>query len=94
MSDRLTDAELDRLEEARSLATIPGPWAADGAMVVSMGDGIFPRYCHFAQDDTDAYYIAAAHNALPALLAEVREHRAREAAHRAALDALVDGDGR
>ena len=88
MSDRLTDAELDRLEELHVAAT-PGVWRPEGADVsADIGD-----VCYDA-DDIDAETIAAAHNALPALLAEVREHRAREAAHRATLDALVDGDGR
>lgn len=88
MSDRLTDAELDRLEELHAAAT-RGPWLSDGADVTSDAGDV----CYDA-DDCDAYYIASAHNALPALLAEVRECRAREAARRAALDALVDGDGR
>lgn len=66
MSDRLTDAELDRLEGlARNPLGLPTARLHDALL-----------------------------RALPALLAEVREHRAREAAHRAALDALVDGDGR
>lgn len=47
-----------------------------------------------AGGDYVARLAVAAYNALPALLAELREHRAREAAHRAALDTLVDGDDR
>lgn len=66
MTDRLTDAEMDRLERLiRSQRGLPTTRVMDAMLI-----------------------------ALPALLAELREHRAREAAHRAALDALVDGDDR
>lgn len=73
MSDRLTDAELDALEELHAAAT-PGAWRPEGADVSADAGDV----CYDA-DDTDAYYIASAHNALPALLAEVREHRAMRA---------------
>ena len=66
MTDRLTDADLDRLER---LARNPL-----GMSTMRVHDVLL-------------------RGALP-LIAEVREHRAREAARRAALDALVDGDGR
>ncbi|MFL0459115.1 hypothetical protein ACH0CA_01360 [Kytococcus sedentarius] len=59
----------------------------DGGEVVAVLD-------YDAGGDYVARLAVAAHGTLPALLAEVREHRAREAARRAALDALVDGDGR
>lgn len=66
MTDRLTDAELDRLE---AMAADPWPWELND-------------------------FVDAMLHEVPALLAEVREHRAREAAHRVALDVLVDGDDR
>ena len=103
MSDRLTDAELDRLEELHAAAT-PGPWdesefrnrneidGPGGVPVLEAGPDGLESSVKFSSHD-QAVTIAA-RNALPALVAEVREHRAREAAHRAALDALVDGDDR
>lgn len=83
MSDRLTDAELDRLEELHADAR-PGSlrFGELGVIVESPGNRAF------------ASLIGATLNALPVLIAELREHRARETAHRAALDTLVDGDGR
>ena len=83
MTNRLTDAELDRLEELH----------------LHVGDGrvVPPRVYDFdpySPNEIQLAFDLSAHACIPALLAEVREHRAREAAHRAALDALVDGDGR
>ena len=94
MSDRLTDAELDRLEGLHAAAT-PGPWESDvwgDVTVCPPGEHIV--IAEAPGNQVHAGLIVAARNALPALLAEVREHRAREAARRAALDALVDGDDR
>ena len=93
MSDRLTDEYLDQLDALRSEAT-PGPWEADRrGGVTAIFEGM-TEVISESSDQVHADLIADAHNALPALLAEVREHRAREAARRAALDTLVDGDDR
>ena len=83
MSDRLTDEDLDRLEELH----------------LHVGDGrvVPPRVYDFdpySSSEVQRAFDLSAHACIPALLAEVREHRAREAAHRAALDKLVDGAGR
>lgn len=110
MSDRLTDEELDRLEGLHAAATPgpwkPSEYGSaneidgDGAHAVLEGGPVnCMAYCYGGSSvvefsEEDHAVTIAAHNALPALLAELREHRAREAAHRAALDALVDGDGR
>ena len=110
MSDRLTDAELDHLEEVLSPREVGWEPSAltvhheamyqdytngpDSVVVREDGGEIVAVMDYDAGGDYVARLSAAARNALPALLAEVREHRAREAAHRAALDALVDGGDR
>lgn len=110
MSDRLTDTELDRLEEVLSPRQVGWEPSAltvhtesryqdytngpDSIVVREDGGEIVAVMDFDAGGDYVARLSAAARNALPALLAEVREHRAREAARRAALDILVDGDGR
>jgi hypothetical protein len=86
---RLTDNDLDALEAAHKAAT-PGEWTVemDGPDDDdSPCDVVIPeinRILHstewadpedFEQDVANAEAIAAAHNALPALLAEVRELR-------------------
>lgn len=101
MSDRLTDAELDQLEALHAAAT-PAPWdesefrnrnEIDGpgdVPVLEAGSDGLESSVKFSSHD-QALTIAA-RNALPALLAELRKHRAVEAVHMTALDALVDGD--
>lgn len=93
MTDRLTDAEMDRLEGLHAAAT-PGQWESDVWGDVTANSEVGPVVISVFSHRMNGELIAAARNALPALIAEVREHRAREAAHRAALDTLVDGDGR
>lgn len=77
MRTQLTDAELARLEGLAGKAT-PGPWA-------EMNSGVFPmvygpngeRVCRTVDKAEDSVYIAAACNAAPALVAEVRRLRDR-----------------
>ena len=84
----LTDAELERLEELASGAT-PGPWA-------EMNRGLYPmvygpngeRVCRSVDSKNDTIYIAAACNAVPQLVAEVRRLRAELAQLCAAEDDL------
>ncbi len=86
MSERLSDDDLDRLDELEDAAA-PGPWFAK---VYIYGPSERVRVTSPSDDDeyntadevlvADAEFIAAAREALPALLAEVREHRAREVA--------------
>ena len=81
---RLTDNELDALEAALAKAT-PGEWKATtysnyaGWAVYAPGAGcIAERWYSTGQQDEiprNDLFIAIAHNALPALLAEVRELR-------------------
>jgi hypothetical protein len=84
---RLTDNELDALEAAHKAAT-PGEWAAHRNTVFSdlrVGDSFIGDFCasvFFTGGNDDqqlsfdnANIAAIAHNALPALLAEVRELR-------------------
>jgi len=81
---RLTDNELDALEAALAKAT-PGEWEATtysnyaGWAVYAPGAGcIAERWYSTGQQDEiprNDLFIAIAHNALPALLAEVRDLR-------------------
>jgi hypothetical protein len=81
---RLTDNDLDALEAALAKAT-PGEWEATtysnyaGWAVYAPGAGcIAERWYSTGQQDEiprNDLFIAIAHNALPALLAEVRELR-------------------
>ena len=83
---RLTDNELDALEAALAKAT-PGEWKATtysnyaGWAVYAPGAGcIAERWYSTGQQDEiprNDLFIALAHNALPALLAEVRDLRRR-----------------
>ena len=83
---RLTDNELDALEAALAKAT-PGEWKATtysnyaGWAVYAPGAGcIAERWYSTGQQDEiprNDLFIAIAHNALPALLAEVRDLRRR-----------------
>jgi hypothetical protein len=91
MSERLTDAELSELERLDREAT-PGPWDTDletsaGRCWVDsrrhqnmLAEPLFnvrpPSARHMEQRERDASFIAAARNALPKLLAEIRELRA------------------
>ncbi len=80
MSSTLTDAELARLEELAEKAT-PRPWA-------EMNRGLYPmvygpngeRVCRSVDSKNDTIYIAAACNAVPSLVAEVRRLRAENEA--------------
>ena len=82
--ERLTNNELDALEAALAKAT-PGEWEATtysnyaGWAVYAPGAGcIAERWYSTGQQDEiprNDLFIAIAHNALPALLAEVRELR-------------------
>jgi len=76
MNARLTDEEIAELERLERKATA-GPWL-DTGRYVSGGDGgqIVVNDKHI--DSVDQALIAAARNALPKLLAEVRELRARD----------------
>lgn len=78
MSTQLTDADLARLEELAGKAT-PGPWETvmDFGVGCPSGDGPVPLKVCMADEKNDARYIAAACNATPALVAEVRRLRAR-----------------
>ena len=104
MSDRLDDAELDRLEGLHAAAT-PGPWKpseygsaneidSDGtASVLEGGPVNCMAYCYGGSSvvefsEEDHAVTIAARNALPTLLAELRKHRVVEAVHMAAL--IVD----
>jgi hypothetical protein len=81
---RLTDNELDALEAAHKAAT-PGEWEATtysnyaGWCVYAPGAGCIAErwYATGTQDEIprNDLFIALAHNALPALLAEVRDLR-------------------
>jgi hypothetical protein len=64
-------ALLDALDEAHTKAT-PGPWEADGFLVLPGYWGDTPPVLARTNDNTDAAAIVAAHNALPALTAAVR----------------------
>ncbi|MCF8533853.1 MAG: hypothetical protein K9G48_12675 [Reyranella sp.] len=88
----LTDAELAELAAADRSAT-PGPWTAarpeqkgeewpHGIIVaaVARGMGIYISGDSATFPSADRSLIVAARNALPALLAEVREHRQRRTA--------------
>lgn len=81
MTDRLSDADLDRADELAAKAT-PGPWQTsyleEGIEEIETVEG-----GHVAVADglpADAEFIAFARTALPALVAEVRDLREREAA--------------
>lgn len=80
MSTTLTDAELARLEELASKAN-KGPFSFDGNNQVFRGDNApfaFAYAVGFPTDDNQAAnceYIAAACNALPSFVAEVRALR-------------------
>lgn len=84
---KLTDADLARLEELAGKAT-PGPWNGSGSASCGYGWVEIPgnnttgseRQASLGQyrgADADARYIAAACNAAPALVAEVRRLRDR-----------------
>lgn len=90
----LTDAELERLEGLAAKAT-PGPWA-------EMNRGWYPmvygpngeRVCRAVDNKNDTIYIAAACNAVPSLVAEVRRLREKlDKEHSAWRVAEVRGDG-
>ena len=78
---KLTDAELVRLEELAGKAS-NGPFISDGSNQVFRGDGApfaFAYAVGFPADDiqpVNCEYIAAACNAVPSLVAEVRRLRA------------------
>ena len=76
-AEPLTTAELDALD-ALNRARTPGPLRASGVTVsVDAGACAMGRIVAMCSTTDDARAIAAALNALPALLAEVRASRAR-----------------
>ncbi len=91
MTERLTDERLVELEALAEVAT-PGPWSRtfgprEPSRVWASDDDAEPLavlggYVEGTDSVADAEFIAAAREALPALLAEVREHRAFRAGMR------------
>lgn len=91
MTDRLSDADLDRADELAAKAT-PGPWVCHvGAYRSEIADytgayipGVADEFVTEHDGDSpplnveDAEFIAFGRDALPRLVAEVREHRERE----------------
>ena len=88
-ADPLTTAELDALD-ALNRARTPGPLRASGVTVsVDAGACAMGRIVAMCSTTDDARAIAAALNALPALLAEVRASRAAAVEVRAVATALA-----
>lgn len=92
----MTDEQLAEWERLAAAAT-PGPWEAiptvdaDFATIKTRGKLGWMQYHEYDPgiDATDAAFVAAAREAVPALVAEVR--RLREALR--AVERVVDGDG-
>ena len=78
----MTDADLENLEALAAAAT-PGPWEATGPVedpvdsIVDSDSGLVASTEESARPGEDTAFIAAARDAVPALIAEVRRLRAR-----------------
>lgn len=93
MADLLTEAECAALEALLAQAT-PGKWVTVRMLEDADGLAVMAHYHHegFVADCSyapNATFIAAVHNALPALLATIRELRAENDALRTALAPLA-----
>lgn len=75
MTDRLSNDELDRLDKIAEAAT-SGPWEVEGSLFGPEAHSLGQAWGLNWRDDLAL--IAAARNALPALLSEVRASRERE----------------
>ena len=73
---KLTDAELARLEELAGKACLPFETVMEFGVGCQSGNGPIPLKVCMTGDKNDARYIAAACNAAPALVVEVRRLRA------------------
>ncbi len=95
MAALMNNAELDRLEALANAAT-PGPWSGEAGSVVNWHDRTFDmewidnRRKSTAQRDADCEFIAAAREAIPALIATLRKARKAEQDLCACLLAYID----